>query len=110
MRNFICLIPLVFIATLVYSQQLKGDNWSEVKQSKQGNIVVTYTEAPKFADRVNGQYDGLCFDIMKDFVAFVKKTYGVNLKVNYVSPSNPKDFDEFLANVRNGRWRYTRTS
>lgn len=102
MKKIILLICTLFFASVSYAQQLKGDSWTSVKQNKKGKIIVTYTEAPKFADRVNGQYTGLCFDIMNNFISYVKTRYGVNLEVEYANPKNPKDFDEFLQNVKNG--------
>lgn len=102
MRRSIFLLSFMLLSGIGYSQQLIGDSWTNVKQSKKGKIVITYTEAPKFADRINGEYKGLCFDIMKDFVSYVKTRYGADLQVEYVSPKNPKDFDEFLNNVKKG--------
>ena len=102
MKKLCFLIVAIFSVSISYAQQLQGDSWTDVKQNKKGKIVITYTEAPKFADRVNGEYKGLCFDIMKDFISYVKTRYGANLEVEFVSPKNPKDFDEFLNIVQSG--------
>ncbi|MGK7391247.1 MAG: substrate-binding periplasmic protein [Candidatus Cyclobacteriaceae bacterium M2_1C_046] len=102
MKKILLFIYALFFTSVLYAQQLTGDSWTSVKQNKKGKIVITYTEAPKFAERVNGEYTGLCFDIMKDFVSYVQNRYGVALDVVYADPKNPKDFDEFLQNVKNG--------
>jgi putative glutamine transport system substrate-binding protein len=83
-----------------YSQGLSGDTWASAKASKNGKITVTYTHAPKFAEVNNGQRKGLCFDIMYDFVEYVKTKHGVNLTIDYKDLIDDKDFDLFLKTVK----------
>lgn len=104
MRNSIIAVVLsLFVVATAWSQDLSGDNWASSKQKKSGNITVTYTHAPKFSEIVGGQRKGLCFDIMNDFIAYVRSTHGVTLNVNYQSLSDPKDFDLFLNTVKAGK-------
>lgn len=88
------------IVSPVQSQSLSGDSWESAKQKKSANITVTYTYTPKFANIVDGQRKGLCFDIMGDFVIYVKSNYGVTLNIKYTTLSDPKDFDLFLNTVK----------
>ncbi len=101
MKNLIGIIFILMgVSFQIMGQGLSGDSWASVKGNKSGNITVTYTYAPKFAE-VNGtQRTGLCFDIMDKFIEYVKDKHGVTLKVNYVKLKDPKDFDLFLKTVK----------
>jgi len=60
-------------------------------------------ETPGFAATSGpGQVDGLCMDLLNDFVAYVKRTEGIDLTVDYKG-TNPNDFNKFLSEVRTGR-------
>lgn len=80
--------------------QFSGDSWEKAKQTKEANVVLTYTHAPKFAEKVGNEYKGLCFDIMRNFAEFVKSKYGITVNYQYKDLSDPKDFDLFLKTVR----------
>jgi len=98
------LFTLVMVSILgfssLFSQGLSGDMWASAKAKKQGEITVTYTHAPKFAEMKAGQHKGLCFDIMNDFVAYVKTKHGVTLSIDYKDLPDDKDFDLFLKTVK----------
>lgn len=101
MKKIIVIIWLVWLtAYQAISQGLSGDSWASAKKNKSANVVVTYTYAPKFADVVNGEQKGLCFDIMKDFVAYVKEEHGITITIQYKTLNDPKDFDLFLNTVK----------
>ena len=94
---------VVLICTLIgtsWSQGLTGDSWASAKQKKSGNVVVTYTHAPKFSEVLGGQRKGLCFDIMNNFVEYVKSKYDVTLNIDYKDLNDPRDFDLFLNTVQ----------
>jgi len=103
MKNLLLLLAAVFFIQQAVGQGLSGDTWASAKANKQANIVVTYTQAPKFSEKANGSYSGVCFDIMDDFVAFVKDKYGVTLNVTYRDLSRPGDFDLFLNTIKASR-------
>ncbi|MDX1627966.1 MAG: ABC transporter substrate-binding protein [Fulvivirga sp.] len=103
MKNLFLAFISVFIFSQGFSQGFSGDTWAKAKQSKQANIVVTYTDAPKFSEKKGGKYQGVCFDIMEDFIAFVKNKYGVTLNVQYKDLSRPQDFDLFLKTIKVSR-------
>jgi len=98
----LCLLVVVsvLLVSIGFSQGFSGDSWANAKAKKQGKITVTYTHAPKFAEMKAGQHKGLCFDIMSDFVAYVKTKHGVTLSVDYKDLPDNKDFDLFLKTVK----------
>jgi len=98
---FITTVCLSWIITSsLQAQGFTGDSWESAKLNKSANVVVTYTYTPKFANIVDGQPTGMCFDIMEDFVSYVKDNYGVSVNVIYKTLSDPKDFDLFLNIVK----------
>lgn len=104
MKKFIVAIAFIFLViNTTIGQELTGDSWSSAKQKKSANITVTHTYAPKFADIVNGAHKGLCFDIMQDFVLYVKQKYDVTLNVQFKALNDAKDFDLFLTTVKNSK-------
>jgi ABC-type amino acid transport substrate-binding protein len=100
MKKSIIMLSFLALTFQVLGQGFTGDSWANSKQKKSGNVIVTYTYAPKFAE-VNGEKkSGLCFDILNDFTAYVKSKYGVTLNITYKTLSDPKDFDLFLNTVK----------
>lgn len=97
--NIIVSLLLLLSATPAFSQGFAGDSWSQVKQDKKGKIVVTYTQAPNFSEKVNGKYSGICYGILNDFVEYLKKEHGVTLTVVYKDLSDPEDFDLLLKTI-----------
>ncbi|MEP2773120.1 MAG: transporter substrate-binding domain-containing protein [Fulvivirga sp.] len=100
MKKLVLVFAALFTMQHAMSQGLSGDSWVKAKQSKQATIVVTYTDAPKFSEKVNGKYSGVCFDIMDSFTKFVKDKYGVTLNVSYRDLARSGDFDLFLNTVK----------
>lgn len=100
MKKLILFFAAVFMMQTAMSQGFIGDSWVKAKQAKKAKIVVTYTDAPKFSEKVNGQYSGVCFDIMNSFIKFVKDKYGVALEVSYRDLARTGDFDLFLNTVK----------
>lgn len=99
-RVVLSIILMATLSSLVLGQGFSGDSWASAKQKKSANVVVTYTYAPKFADVVSGEKKGLCFDIMNEFVKYVKEKHGVTLNLNYRALKDPKDFDLFLNTMK----------
>ncbi len=66
------------------SAQYSGDSWAAVKSKSSGTVSFAYVETPGFVYKQNGQLTGICVDIMKEFVAYVNKTKGVNISTKYV--------------------------
>ncbi len=79
--------------------ELRGDSWATVQQRKSGTITITYIDTPGLSFRnQQGRLDGVCFDIIKDFMDYVKATKGIQLKANVMPES--KSFGQFLSDVK----------
>jgi len=83
------------------TNQLKGDTWAEVQQKKTGTITVAYINAPGLTFRnTQGHLDGVCFDIVKSFIDYVKNTKGIVLKAQVMPESL---FSQFMEGIRTGQ-------
>lgn len=104
MKNLIFpfLLLFSFYSVNSYGQQLRGDSWQSVQAKGSGEVTVTYTYSGNFINTNNGQLDGLCIQIWKDFVQFVEDKHGVDLKVNFYKAKNQNDFSGFYNRVKNG--------
>lgn len=81
------------------AQILAGDTWANAKQNKRGTIVLSYIYTPGLAFKNQyGELDGVCFDIVKEFIAFVQRETGVALKAK-VRPQS-QNFDSFMRGVK----------
>lgn len=98
-KFFLSLHLLVAIVYETEAQTFAGDSWTQVQNSKKGVLVVTYTNAPKFSVKENGEYKGICFDILNDFKTYVKKKHGIDLKIQITELSDPFDFKLLLDTI-----------
>ncbi|MEO1653945.1 MAG: transporter substrate-binding domain-containing protein [Bacteroidota bacterium] len=107
--NFSHLHPLL-ISLLLFplgndslkAQILAGDSWASVKQYKKGTILLTYIKTPGLAYKnTDGNLEGLCFDIVKEFSNYLNTTYGISLRIRVLPET--KDFKQFLENIRTAR-------
>lgn len=79
--------------------QYSGDSWQKAKSSGSGTISFAYVETPGFVYKDNtGNLTGICVDIMKDFVTYVKEKKGVNLSAKYVGDGS--SFSGMYNNVK----------
>lgn len=76
-------LALLFTTAGVMAQY-SGDSWASVKSKGSGEVSFAYVETPGFVYKQNGQLTGICVDIMKDFIAYVNKTKGVNVTYKFV--------------------------
>lgn len=101
---FAVLMLLLFAFSInVNAQGLSGDTWSKTLGNKKGRIVITHSWAPKFSEGSKGQYSGLCYAVMNDFIAYVGTKYGVALKVQYHDLPDDKNFSAFLMLVKSSK-------
>jgi putative glutamine transport system substrate-binding protein len=81
------------------AQVLSGDTWAKVKQQGSGTVVLTYINAPGLAfTNTRNQPDGVCVDIVKSFIDYLRLKKGVIVKAK-ITPEVPQ-FDRFLTQVR----------
>lgn len=95
MRKVILAALLGFCFSQVVAQRSEGDSWTKVKSSGSGTLAVLYYEQAGLIQDVNGKPQGLCVNILNDFVAFVQKKYGKNVTIQYVGKEPV--FTKFLA-------------
>ena len=98
----IIIIFLSFSATKLSGQVMIADSWKAAQQKRNGFLIVTYIKTPGLSFKDNyGNLDGVCFDIVKEFIRYVKRTRGVQLQAK-VMPET-QDFNKFMTNIKNSR-------
>lgn len=82
--------------------QLVGDTWAKTQQQKSGTVIITYIKTPALVYKdANDNLDGVCIDIFKAFVDYVKKNKGIIIKAK-IQPE-VTDFGRFLSGVSSGQ-------
>ena len=82
--------------------QLTGDSWANAQKNKSGIITITYFETPGVVYKnASNKLDGICIDILREFVNYIKVKKGVTLKVNLQKKTD--DFSLFLNNIKTGK-------
>ncbi|PKQ70045.1 substrate-binding periplasmic protein [Raineya orbicola] len=82
--------------------QLQGDSWTNAQKNKEATIIITYFETPRYVYKTaDGKLEGICIDILKEFIAYVKRTKNINIKVNIQKPID--NFTLFLQNIKAAR-------
>lgn len=84
-----------------FSQSYSGDTWAKASQTGRAKIVLVNAHVPKFATYENGQASGICFDVMNDFIAYVKDKYGVDVSVDYQPVRDRENFGLYLRTIKN---------
>jgi ABC-type amino acid transport substrate-binding protein len=79
----------VFLSILVglayqLSAQKMGDSWATVKANGSGTLAIVYYEQAGLIQDVNGKPEGLCVEILKDFVDFVQAKHNKKITLQYV--------------------------
>lgn len=96
----ILFVLFILTGSLLAQAQLKGDTYASAKQKKTANVVYTYAEAPGFISKsASGKMEGICVDLMGEFVKYVKTKHGITIAVKYES-TKPNDFTYFLSEVK----------
>lgn len=83
MKRFFGLV-FTLASTLAFSQNYSGDSWAQVKAKGGGTITLAYVETFGLVYKENGKIDGLCVDVINDFVKFVNDKKGVKLTSQFV--------------------------
>lgn len=82
--------------------QLTGDSWEQVRNNKKGTITMVHLEAPAISHTGSSGYvEGICIDIVQEFVNFLQIKKGVKLKVELKQISN--EFAVFMETVKNAQ-------
>ncbi|MFM9839265.1 MAG: transporter substrate-binding domain-containing protein [Cyclobacteriaceae bacterium] len=99
MNKKILFISVLIVLTSQLCAQKIGDSWAKVK-SEGGSLSVVYYEQAGLIEEVNGKPEGLCVEILEDFVAFVQKKYSKKITLQYVGKEPV--FTNFLATTQKG--------
>lgn len=95
------IICLIFLIRTAYAQ-LQGDSWANAQKNKEATIIITYFETPRYVYKTpEGKLEGICIDILREFISYVKRTRGINIKVNIQKPID--NFPLFLQNIKKAR-------
>ena len=79
--------------------QSKSNRWSEVQANGSGTLVIAYSENSPFIYKdAQGKMAGIEFEIMEEFVRFIKESYGVKVKLEY---EHLYDFESLLDTLKN---------
>lgn len=101
-NNLLITVLLLFLSNKSAFAQLTGDSWANAQRNKSGIITITYFETPGVVYKnASNKLDGICIDILREFVNYVKVKKGVSLKVNLQKKTD--DFSLFLNNIKTGK-------
>jgi len=93
---------LLFFSGQQSFAQLQGDSWTNAQKNKEATIIITYFETPRFVSKNNeAKLEGICIDILKEFVKYVDRTKGIKIRVNIQKPV--RDFALFLQNIKTAK-------
>jgi ABC-type amino acid transport substrate-binding protein len=97
MKKMLCLLcAVIFSASALTAQIVKGDSWATIKASGSGTLGIVYYDQPGLVEKTaDGKMKGVCIDIIADFAAYLQTKYGKKVKVEYLYEE--KDFPKFLA-------------
>jgi len=85
MKRYVGTVLVMALATTrIFSQNYSGDSWAQVKAKGEGTISLAYVETFGLVYKENEKTDGLCVDVMNDFVKFVNEKKGVKLTSQFV--------------------------
>lgn len=102
-KSFGISLSLVVLFFQACTIEQKSQSWQEVEYSQEGNITLKYVASDGFAyyDE-NDSLTGVTTEIFRDFVAWVKDEYDVDLETNYVAYESWSDFYNAVKNDRSG--------
>ena len=92
---------LLFITGSVFAQKTEGDSWKKVKTTGSGTLSVVYYEQAGLIQQVNGKLEGLCVEILNDFVEYVKANHNTKITIEYVGKEPV--FTNFLSTIQNSK-------
>lgn len=93
---------LLLTVTLILASSFKSlsqDSWSNVLKKGEGTLGIIYYQQPGIIQKdQSGKLNGLCVDILEDFVNFVNLRYGKKISIKYISEETV--FSVFIERVK----------
>jgi len=84
----------LLISNITFAQKYTGDSWTTIDSKGSGTLSVVYYPSAGIIESEGGKMNGLCIDIINEFVAFVQTKHGKKITVDYVG-AEPV-FSEFI--------------
>lgn len=79
------LIVFAMMPFFAFAQQVSGDTFAQASAKGNGVVAVTYVEAPGFIYKdATGRLNGICIDIMQEFVEYVEANHDIKLNMRFV--------------------------
>jgi hypothetical protein len=92
MKKFLFLF--LFLSQIVFAQKYGGDSWATVKSKGSGKLAVIYYPQHGLIVNNGGKMEGLCVDLLNDFIQYVQTKHGKKITIDY--QGEEKVFEEFL--------------
>ncbi|GCC51830.1 ABC transporter substrate-binding protein [Chryseotalea sanaruensis] len=87
------------LLTILSSEAVCQESWSEVLKKEEGTLGIIYYQQPGLIQKDNtGELSGLCIAILNDFADFVHKKYGKKITIKYVAEEPV--FSSFLEKIK----------
>ncbi len=77
-------LSILIVLAYQLSAQVTGDSWATTKANGSGTLAVLYYEQAGLIQEVNGKPEGLCVEILKDFVDYVQAKHNKKITLQYV--------------------------
>lgn len=102
-RNLLCLLLIYTITNPSKAfAQLVGDSWEKTQKNQQGKVTMIHLEAPAISYKASSGYvEGICIDIVQEFVNFLQTKKGVKLNVELKQV--PNDFGIFMETIKKSK-------
>ena len=94
------LLTILLLTTLnhIFAQNTGGDSWATTKANGSGTLAIVYYEQAGLIQDVNGNPEGLCVEILKDFFDYVQAKH--NKKITLQDVGKEPVFTDFLSSTQ----------
>lgn len=99
MKQVFLVLIIVPLGWTALAQKYQGTSWASVKDGSASTLSVVYYEQAGLIQDSNGKTEGLCVDVLQDFVTFVELKYKKKINIKYLGKEPV--FSEFLLAAQN---------
>jgi signal transduction histidine kinase len=75
-------------AQIIWAQAGRGNTWEEVKKNGRGEISIYWHESRPFIWKDDNTLKGIEYDLIIEFVKFLKENYNAHLTINWIEASS----------------------
>lgn len=95
----------LFLLAFIFALNSFGsDTWKSCRQNKKGQITIHYYNSDNFISDATGELSGIEYELLKEFISFIKKKYGIDLKPYFIRSSSFSDLYEGIKYGRPGEF------